>query len=115
MGIILALFFPSEIYRRVTTTAFRWLVRTIFGLEAFCRGLGVNQRAVDREVIGRDQTVPLCQPKHLTEDGASHRFIEPTVTILHETAVIPDLVIHVQTDKPAIERVVVNVLDRLSL
>ena len=40
---------------------------------------------------------------------------EQAITILRETAVIPDLVIHVVANKPAIDQVVVNVLDQLSL
>ena len=112
MGVVLA-FSPFEIHRRVTTAAFRRLARTVLGDKALHRGPGFNQRAIDREVIGRDQTVPLCQAQHLAEESTGNAFIEQTVTVLRETAVIPDLVIHVQTDKPAIEEVVVNVLHKL--
>ena len=50
--------------------------------------------------------MPLRQAKYLAEEGTCYGFIEQTVTILRETAVIPHLVIDIQPDKPAIEQVV---------
>ena len=59
--------------------------------------------------------MPLCQAKHLAEEGTSHRFVEQAVTILRETAVIPNLVVHVEANKPAIEQVEVDVVHQLTL
>ena len=114
MLVVLALF-TRKIDRHVAATTFRRLAGTIVSLKAFRRRPSFIQRTIDREMLGRDQSVPPCQTKHFAEEGASHRFVEQVVTILRETAVIPHLVIHIKTDKPAIEQLVVNVLEQLTL
>ncbi len=114
MRVVLTLF-SREIHRCIAPAILRWLAGAILGLETLRRRPGFNQRAIDREVLGRDQSVPLRQTQHLAEEGARHRFVEQAVPILRERTVIPDLVIHIQANKPAIEQVVVNVLHQLPL
>ena len=57
--------------------------------------------------------MPPRQPEHFLEKGARDRFVEQPLPVLGEGAVIPDRIVHIQPDKPAVQQVVVDVLHEL--
>lgn len=80
----------------------------ILALEAFVRGPGLNQCAVDAEVLIPDQLRPLGTAFDPLEEATSELFVEQTLVVGTEGRVIPYLVLEVQPHKPAIEQVVVT-------
>lgn len=99
-----------EIDCRVTTAIFRWRARTVFLYKAFMRGLGLNQRTIDREMLVRKQLFPLRQGQNPLEKQTADMLVQQTVSVGTESRVIPYLVIHRQTDEPAVQQVEVDVL-----
>ena len=109
----LLVFLPFEIHRRVTTAAFRRLARTVLGDKAFIEAQAssaCHRPRNDQKRPGR-ATEPGQAPCQRRRARPFHRAVGHG---LRRPAVIPDLVIDVQADKPAIEQVVVDVLHQLS-
>jgi hypothetical protein len=74
----------------------------IFALEAFVRGPGVNQRAVHTEVFVAGELGPVGGVFDPLEEHAGQVFVEQALAVGAEGGVVPDLVLDVQADEPAV-------------
>src|SRR5689334_20178073 len=87
----------------------RGLVRCAsFALETLLPGPRLNQRAVDREVLVREQAPPVGLPQHRREKGLSNLALEQPVTIFGENRHVPYRVIDAQPHEPAEQEIVVE-------
>ena len=82
----------------------------VLGPETLLRGPGLQQCAVDREMLTRDQPLLLCQAHHLAQKFGGHGLGIETVTVLREDRVIPHRIIDGQADEPAEQQVVAQLL-----
>lgn len=79
--------------------------------KAFVRSPGIDQRAIDAEMLVAGQFAPLGQAAYSNEKGARDLLGEQAVAILREGGVVPDASIGGQANKPAKQHVVVQWLD----
>ena len=84
-------------------------------LEALQPGPGLDQRAIDGEVLGRDQLLGLGLRKHALEERARDVARQQPLPVLGEDRGVPDRVIHAQAHEPAKEQVVIELLHELPL
>jgi hypothetical protein len=103
-----------EVHRRVAGIV-RRRRRDIFALEALEPRPRLNERAVDREVLVREQLPLPGLREHGLEEGFGHLTVEQALPILREHADVPDAIVHVQADEPSVEQVVVELLHELPL
>src|SRR6476619_3258229 len=86
----------------------RWLIiaiAAILGFEALQAGPGFHQRAVDREVLRRQQPLdPWLDQDGRQELGGNLAF-EQTVAVLREHRMIPRRIIDPQPDEPAKQQI----------
>jgi len=85
----------------------------ILGAEALVRGPGLDQRAVDGEVIVRHESLRLLV--HRREKLLRHLAVQQPVAVLREHGVVPHRVVHAQAHEPAEQQVIVDLLDQLAL
>jgi hypothetical protein len=103
-----------EIHRRVARIIGRRR-GGVLALEALEAGPRLDQRAVNGEVLVREQ-VPLPRlGHHPIEKGARHLLAEQALPVLREHRGIPDRVVHLQAHEPAIQQVVVELFHQLPL
>jgi hypothetical protein len=80
---------------RATVTAFApWP-------EALHRSPGLDQRAVDGEVLVREQPAHLGPVQHLGHEPRRHVALEQAVPVLRERRVVPYRIVDAETDEPA--------------
>jgi hypothetical protein len=85
--------------------------RDIFALEALEPRPRLNERAVDSEVLVREQLPLPGLREHGLEEGLGHLTVEQALPILREHADVPDAIVH---DQP-VEQVLVALLHELLL
>jgi len=115
MGVVAArLAFPIGL--RVAPAAIRVLiVRAVLRPEALLARPGLDQRAVDREMF-RGQHSRLSASVITSVKNASTTLCSSSrVAILGEHRVVPDLVVDRQSDEPAKQQIVLQLLDQLAL
>ncbi len=91
------------------------IVRAVLGTEALLARPGLDQRAVDREVFRGEQITLVGQRHHFGEERFDHFVLEQPVAVLGEHRVVPDLIVDRQSDEPAKQQVVLQLLDQLAL
>ena len=101
--------FTTEVHRRVATRAGRF-VFAIAPAHAFHRRPGLNQRAIDTEVLVREQPCLLRLAHHAPQQLPGHLRLDQPVAVLGEARVIPDRLIDRQSHEPAKQQVVVQLL-----
>ena len=102
-----------EDHRRVAATAFRWRGAVDLLHEALHRGSGLDQGAVNGEVLIRPQSLPLGQLEHPSEERAGDRLGDQAIPVGAEGGVVPHRLVHAQPDEAAIQQVVVDLIDQL--
>ena len=106
---------PMEVHRGIARIIGRRRSAGALPLEALVPGPGLDQRAVDREVLGREQLARLGLGQHALEEGPRDVALEQPLPILGEHGGVPDRVIHAQAHEPAEEQVVIQLLHELPL
>ena len=86
---------------------------TVLALEALERGPGIDQRAVDGEMIGREQTLATGKAHHLVEETARHIRGNQPFAQAAEIRLIEAGALQPHVEKPAKENVVVELLAEL--
>src|SRR5262245_39090304 len=93
----------------------RRLVRAILGAEALHRGPSRNLRAVDREVLVRQQAAHLLVVQKFGQElGRSLRFQQP-FAVLREHRRHPDRLVDPEPGNTAVQKVIVEMLHELRL
>src|SRR5436189_5450049 len=89
-------------------------IAAIPGLEALQAGPGFDERAVDREMLRRQQPLDL----RLAQDGCQELgcdlAFEQTVAVLREHRMIPSRIIDPETNKPAEQQIELQPLHQLT-
>ena len=93
----------------------RRLARAVLGPEALHRGPGLDQRAVDAEVLGRHQAPDLGIGQHLGQEPGRDVAGEQPVAVLGEGGLVPGRVVDPEPDEPAEQQVEVQPLHELAL
>ena len=91
------------------------VARAVLRPEALQAGPGLQQRAVDREVLARQQPLDLVVRQHRGEKLGRHLALQQPVAVLGEGRGVPHRVLDAEPDKPAEQQVVVDPLDQLPL
>ena len=86
-----------------------------FGLTALHRGPGLDQRAVDREVIARQKPLHLGLRQHRRQELGRDVALQQPVAVLREHRMIPGCVIDADSDEPAEQQVVFQPLHQKPL
>ena len=105
---------PVEIHGRVLRIV-GGLQRPVLRLETLVARPRFEQRAIDGEMLVRQQPLALDRRQHLGEERVRHRAIEQAVAILGEDRRVPDRIIEAQPDKPPIQDAVVQLLHQQAL
>ena len=104
-----------EIHRRIAA-ARRLIVRLRpLRLEALVTSPGLDQRAIDREVLVGQQTALAGQVENLLEKTHVNLAGQESLAVLGEHGGIPDRIVHAQANEPSEEKVVRKLLDQESL
>ena len=93
----------------------RRLAAAVLGPEALHGGPSLDQRAVDREVLVRQQRLDLRLVEHGTQELGRDLALEQPVAVLGEHRHVPHRIVDAQADKPAKQQVVVQLLHQLAL
>lgn len=99
-----------------------WAARVVIGrrvislrLEAFHRGPGLDQRAVDREVVVRQKRRDLAMRQDRRHHLARHLRRQKPVAVLGEDRRHPDRIVDPETDEPAEQEVILHLFYQLPL
>lgn len=110
---VVGVFLAVEVARAVAARRWR-LVRAVPGAEALQARPCLDQRAIDREVIVRQEALDLGVAQHGLEELRGHVGVEQPVAVLEECRVA-DEIIDAEPCEPMEQRVVVDLLHRLTL
>jgi hypothetical protein len=83
--------------------------------EALHAGEGLDQRAVDREVLVRKQRPDCGLAEHRLEEPGGDVARQEPLAVLGEHRDVPDRRIHRQPDEPAEQQIVIELFDQLAL
>ena len=89
--------------------------RTVVRHKALHRCPSLNLRAVDGKVVVRKQGVHVPMSEKLGQEFARHLGFKQPVRTLREHRRHPNLIIHAETDKPAIEQILMQLFHGLAL
>ncbi|MCC7464405.1 MAG: response regulator transcription factor [Gammaproteobacteria bacterium] len=99
-----------EVHFRVARTAAGGRRRSILRYHAALGGPGAYQRAIDREVLGAEQS-RLARPlEHALEELAHHLVLDQPVAVLAVRGVISRRALQGEAHKPAIQQVVAQLI-----
>ena len=91
------------------------VVEAVLTPHALVAGPGLDERAVDTEVLAREQSA-LAGHLHRGVEQFRHRFVlDQPIAVLAEHQVVPHHLIDCQTDEPAEQQVGADLLDGLAL
>ena len=95
-----------------------WIIRSparflTLALEALKRGSGFDQRAIDREVLVREQSECLRLRDKLPKEFAGDLVRQQSVAIGSEARMIEARLVQLQVQKPAEQQIVVELLTEL--
>ena len=93
----------------------RRLAAAVLRPEALHAGPGLDQRAVDREVLVRQQRLDLGLGQHRAQELGRDLALEQPVAVLGEHRHVPDRIVDAEPDEPAEQQVVVELLHQLPL
>ena len=99
----------ARVARRRSIAAFR------LGLEALHASEGLDQRAIDREVLVREQRPDRGLAQHRLEQPRGDVPVEQPVAVLREHRDVPDRIFDAEADEPAEQQVVLKLLHQLAL
>ena len=88
---------------------------TVLGAEALHRRPGLDQRAVDREVLVRQERLHLWVGAAPRQELGRHVGLQQPVAVLGEHRVVPHRIVHPEPHEPAVEQVVVELLHQQPL
>src|SRR5947209_8261732 len=91
------------------------VVAPVLPPETFDRRPRLDQRAVDREVIARQQLLHLRLRQHGCQELRRDLALQQPVAVLGESRVIPDRIIYPKSNKPAEQQVELQALHQLAL
>ncbi len=105
-----------EVYLDVAAAVTGWGWRAIvFRPHALHRRPGLNQRAVDAEVVVRQKPLHPRLRQNRRQELARHVALKQPVTILRKRRGVPNRRIHRQSDEPAEQQIIVELLHQLPL
>ena len=87
----------------------------VFGPKALVARPRFQQRAVDRKVLVRQETMRIGLAPHRLEEGLRDVALQQPVTVLRKRRMIPHALIQTEPDEPAKQQVVVQLLDQQAL
>src|SRR5215813_7763221 len=93
----------------------RRITRAVLRLEALHRRPGCNLRPVDREMLVRQQPTQLRMLHERGQKLPRHVCFKQTIAVLREHRRNPYRLVHAETNEPAVEQVVVELLHQLPL
>jgi hypothetical protein len=96
-------------------TSSRRLAAAVLGAKALHAGPCLDQRAVDREMIVRQQRFDRPLAEHRSHELSGDVTLDQALAVLGEHRFVPNLVIQRQPDKPAEQQIVVELLHHLLL
>src|SRR5262249_9600728 len=111
-GVLAAL--AMEIVRTIAAGS-RRLTRAILRAEAFRARPSPHQRAINREMLARQQARDLVLREHRDEKLDRHLASQQPVAVFGEGRGIPYRVLDAEPDKRAKQRIIVDALDKLAL
>ena len=103
-----------EIVRPIAAGS-RRLVRAVPRAEALRARLSLQQRAINREVLARQQALDRVLREQRGQEFARHRAVQQTIAVFGKGCRIPHRGLDAQPDKPAKQQVVLDSLDQLPL
>lgn len=113
MRVVLA-FLATEVALGVAPAAARrGRFAAVLRHKALHAGPGLDQRAVNREMVAGQKLAKLRQVQHAGKELGRDIACEQAVTVLAEGGGIPDWIIGRQSDKPAEQKIVVELLHQL--
>ncbi len=101
--------------RIVRPSVIAWWRAIVLGLEALHRRPCLHQRAIDREVIVRQQRFHLAVRQDGGQKYARHRGGQQPVAVLGEHRRHPDRVVNAEAHDPAEQQVILHLLHQLAL
>src|SRR5258705_1234209 len=104
-----------KVHRRITRIIRRRLVLSLLRLESLQTRGCFQQRAVNREVFITEQFVPARLLQYARKELFGDVAAQQPLAVLREGSCIPDAIIHVQTDEPAKQHVVIEFFHQQSL
>src|SRR5688500_329158 len=84
----------------------RRLARAVLRFDALHRSPGLDQRAVDREVIARQQLLHLGLGQHRTQELGRDVALKQPVAVLREHRMVPGWIVDADAHEPAEQKVV---------
>ena len=90
-------------------------VRSVLAPHALVAGPGLDERAVDAEVLTRQQSTLVGHFHGSIEEFGDRVVLDEAVAVLAEDRVVPHSVLDGQADEPAKQQVVLDLLDELPL
>ena len=81
--------------------------------EAFHAGPGLDQRAVDREVLTREELADFRQVQHANHELTGNIAVEQPIPVLAEHGRIPHRIVGREPDEPAEQQIIVELLHQL--
>ena len=103
--------FPMEVNRGVAQVSVGCTGRVaVLGFEALQAGCRLNQGSIHREVLVRQQSLPVRFQHHFTEQSLAHSMLQQPLPILGEGGGIETGLNDVHIQKPPEEEVVVQLL-----
>jgi hypothetical protein len=95
--------------------ATRWLVRAVLQAEAFQRCPGLNERAIDREVLAAQEVPNLRVVEHRRQEPGRDLALKQPVAVGRERDRVPHRIVDPEPDEPAEQQIVVQPLDQQPL
>src|SRR5208337_1085316 len=104
-----------EVYARVTGIIGRDLLVLSFALETLVSGPGLDQRAVDRKMLIREEASGARLLEHRVEKALRYLAHQQTLAVLGEDGHVPYRVVDVEPHKPTKQEIVIELLHQKSL
>ena len=111
---VIAVLLAAEVLLAIAPRIRRW-AGAILRPEALDACPGVEQRAIDREVLRREQGLHPELHQHGGKEACRHLARQQPVAVLGKSRGVPDRVVHTEADKPAEQQVEVYPLNQLAL
>jgi hypothetical protein len=93
----------------------RRLARRVLRRETLMTRPGLEQRAVDGEVLIRQQPVVFDRREHFCEERIGDVAREQAVPVFGKRGRVPHRIVHAEAHEPAVEHAVIELLDQQSL
>ena len=111
---VIAAALAMKVALAVATRARRF-TRAVLRAKAFRACPGLQQSAVNREVLARQQALDFVLRQHGREELTRHLALQKPVAVLGETRGVSHRILDAEPDKPAKQQIGVDPLDQLAL